>query len=106
MTTISLDKIKLHKEKSEVHKQAEEQELTVSSKSQPDWNKTQQTQLSKQQECVHSLMFACVYLSQNDISLNNMDNLCALLEKLKVKMLPADTPGVSYRNDTAALTYI
>ena len=27
MTTIFLDKIKLHKEKSEVHKQAEEQEL-------------------------------------------------------------------------------
>ena len=50
---------------------------------------------------MHSLMFACIYLSQN-----NMENLCALLEKLKVNMLPGDIPGVRYRNDTATLTYI
>ena len=106
MTTVALDKIKFHKEKSEVHKQAEEQELVVSSKVQPDWNQTRQQQFSKHEQCVHNLMLSCIYLCQNDISLNNIESLCSLLEKLQVNMLPAEVAGVNYRNDTAALCFV
>ncbi len=51
-------------------------------------------------------MFSCVYLCQNDQSLNSFSPLCDLLEKAGVKLLPAEISGVSYRNDNAALTFI
>jgi hypothetical protein len=106
MHTISLDKIKLHKEKSEVHKQGEAQELTVSSGVQPDWHLTKKQQLSKQEQAIHNLMFSCVFLCQQDHSLNSIEPLCVLLEELGIQLLPAETLGVSYRNDTAALLFI
>ena len=106
MQTLSLDKIKLHKEKNEVHKQAELQELTVSSRSQPDWYLTKKNQLSKHEQAVQNLMITCIYLCQQNNSLNSIEPLCVLLEKLGVQLLPAEISGVSYRNDTAALCFI
>ncbi|CAF3984796.1 unnamed protein product, partial [Adineta steineri] len=106
MATLSFDKIKLHKEKSEVHKQAESQELTVSSRSQPNWPSTKQKQLSKQEMAIQSLMLSCIFLCQQDNSLNSIEPLCALLEALNIQLLPAETTGVNYRNDTAALSFL
>ena len=75
MQTLSLDKIKLHKEKNEVHKQAELQELTVSSRSQPYWYLTKKNQLSKHEQAVQNLMITCIYLCQQDNSLNCIEPL-------------------------------
>ncbi|CAF2948053.1 unnamed protein product [Rotaria sp. Silwood2] len=51
-------------------------------------------------------MLSCIYLCQNDNSLNNIELLCILLEKLGVNLLPAEVSGVTYRNDTAALCFV
>ena len=51
-------------------------------------------------------MYSCVYLCQNDQSLNGFTALCSLLEKVSVKLLPAEVSSVSYRNDCAALTFL
>ncbi len=48
-------------------------------------------------------MCSCVYLYQNDHSLNSLSPLCNLLEKIGVKILPSDFCGVNYRNNDAAL---
>jgi hypothetical protein len=106
MKTFSLDKIKLHKEKSEVHKQAEQQELLLSCRAQPGWIVTQQKQLNKHELAIQNLMFTCIYLCQQDQSLNSIDPLCGLLEKLGVELLPAEVSGVNYRNNKAALCFI
>ncbi|CAF5019924.1 unnamed protein product, partial [Rotaria sp. Silwood1] len=82
MRTCSLDKIKLHKEKNEVHKQAEQQELLLSCRAQPGWIATQQKQLNKHELAIQNLMLACIYLCQQNQSLNSIDPLCNLLEKL------------------------
>ena len=47
MITFSLDKIKQHNEKSEVHKQAEPMELYISAGKQPGWHATQKRQINK-----------------------------------------------------------
>jgi hypothetical protein len=106
MKTLSLDKIKLHKEKSEAHKQAEEQELLRTCGAQPGWVVTQQKQLNKHELAIQNLMLACIYLCQQDQSLNSIDPLCDLLEKLGVELLPAEVSGVTYRNSKAALCFI
>ncbi|CAF3475506.1 unnamed protein product, partial [Rotaria sp. Silwood2] len=75
MRTCSLDKIKLHKEKNEVHKKAEQQELLLSCRAQPGWIATQQKQLNKHELAIQNLMLACIYLCQQDQSLNSIDPL-------------------------------
>jgi hypothetical protein len=54
---------------------------------------------------MQNMMFTCVFMCQEDIPLNKIERLMSLLEKLKVGLLPADTSGVSYRNDSAALSF-
>jgi len=105
MTTISLDKIKLHNDKNEVHKQAQDQELVISSRAQPGWLSAQRQQISKHEQTVQNLMFSCIYLCQQDHSLNSIEPLCVLLEKIGVTLLPAEVSGVAYRNDSAALCF-
>ncbi|CAF4511470.1 unnamed protein product, partial [Rotaria socialis] len=106
MTTFSFDKIKHHKEKSEVHKQSEQMELNTSSHVQPNWMATQQQQLNKHEQSIQNLMIACIYLCQQDNSINMLEPLCVLLEKLGVELLPAETSCVSYRNNKAAFCFI
>ena len=105
MTILSLDMIKRHKEESNVHKQAEQQEITLSSGTQPDWIVTQKKVIDKHEEAIQNLMFSCVYLCQQDQPLNDIEPLSSLLEKVGVSLLPAETSGVSYRNDNAALSF-
>ena len=102
MKTLSLDKIKLHRENHEAHKQAEEQELLLSGRAQPNWHLTQHKQLNKHEAAIQNLMRACVHLCQHDISLNCFSPSCILLEGSGVTLLPAEVSGVSYRNDDAA----
>lgn len=104
MKTFSLDKIKIH-QKSLAHKEAEQQELLVSSQAQPDLHLTQHKELNKHQIAIQNLMRACVFLCQQDISLNAFPSLCILLETSGVTLLPAETSGVSYRNKEAALCF-
>jgi hypothetical protein len=106
MTTFSLDKVKLHKDKSEVHRQAEEQELIVSCRTQPGWLLTQQREITKHEQAIQNLMMTCIYLCQQDNSLSSIEPLCILLEKLGVTLLPAEVSGVSYRNSKAAFCFI
>lgn len=106
MTTFSLDKIKNHKEKSEVHKQAEQLELNVSIGKQPDWRQTQKRQINKHQQAIENLMLSCIFLCQEDYSLNSLESLCNLLEKLGVSLLPAEVASVHYRNNKAALCFV
>ncbi|CAF1446311.1 unnamed protein product [Rotaria sordida] len=106
MTNFSVDQIKRHKEESGVHKQAEEEELTVTGGKQPDWITTQKKILSKHEQAIENLMLSCIYLCQQDHPLNDIEPLSALLEKVGVMSLPAETTGVNYRNDTAALCFI
>ncbi|CAF3165477.1 unnamed protein product [Rotaria sp. Silwood2] len=106
MTTFSLHQIKRHKEESGVHKQAEEEELTVTGGKQPDWITTQKKILSKHEQAIENLMLSCIYLCQQDHPLNDIEPLSALLEKVGIMSLPAETTGVNYRNDTAALCFI
>ncbi|CAF1394728.1 unnamed protein product [Adineta ricciae] len=106
MKTLSLDKIKQHKENSEVHKQAEAQELLVPSRLQPDWHVTKQKEVEKHERAVQNLMLSCIYLIQIDSPLACIESLCNLLEKLEVQLLPAQTSGVSYRNNDAAIEFL
>ncbi len=105
MTIFSLDMIKRHKEENGVHKQAEQQEITLSAGTQPDWIKTQKKIIDKHEQAIQNLMLSCVYLCQQDQPLNDIEPLSALLEKVGVISLPAETPGVNYRNDNAALYF-
>jgi hypothetical protein len=102
---MALDKIKDHR-LSEKHREAEQLEIQRTSMAQPDWVTTQSTVLSRQQEAVQNMMFCCVHLCQNDQSLNSFSHLCDLLERVGVKLLPAQISGVSYRNDNSALTFV
>jgi len=97
--------IKRHKEENNVHKQAEQEEITLSSGTQPGWIKTQKKIIDKHEQAIQNLMLSCVYLCQQDQPLNDLELLSALLEKAGVMSLPAETPGVHYRNDTAALCF-
>lgn len=106
MTTLSYDKIKQHKNESIVHKQAEKQELLLSSQTQPNWHRTQQRQLDKHEQAVQNLMLSSIYLCQQDNSLNSIESLCVLLEKLGVSLLPAEVASVSYRNSKAAFCFL
>ncbi|CAF3918967.1 unnamed protein product [Rotaria sp. Silwood1] len=106
MKTLSIDKIKQHKEKSEVHKQAEEQEILLSSRVQPNWHITREKEVGKHEQAIQHLMFACIYLCQEDHPLASIEPLCVLLEKLGVQLLPAQVSGVSYRNSHAAMGFI
>ena len=106
MKIFSLDKIKQHKEKNEMHKKAEEQELLISSKSQPDWEITQEKEVGKHELAIQNLMFACIHVCQQDQSLSSFESLCILLEKLGVQILPAQVSGTSYRNSEAAMSFI
>jgi len=51
-------------------------------------------------------MFSCIFLCQQDYSLNSLEPLCNLIEKLGVTLLPAEVPSVSYRNNKAALCFV
>ena len=102
---LALDKIKEHHSNSR-HQEAQKAELQLTSKSQPDWISTRTHILSQQQESVQNLLYCCIHLCQNDQSLNSFSPLCDLLERVGVKLLPAEISGVSYRNDNAALTFI
>lgn len=97
--------IKRHKEENGVHKQAEHDEITLSVGTQPDWIKTQKKIIDKYEQAIQNLMLSCVYLCQQDQPLNDIEPLSALFEKVGVMSLPAETPGINYRNDTAALAF-
>ena len=100
------DKIKQHKEKSDVHHQAEDHELNISSRVQPMWNETRSKQITKQQQAVQNIIFASIYTCQQYQSLNSLSGLCVLLEKLDVQLLPSEISGVNYRNKDAALMFL
>ncbi|CAF1348456.1 unnamed protein product [Adineta ricciae] len=51
-------------------------------------------------------MASSIYLCQEDNSLNSIESLCVLLEKLDVPLLPAEVARVNYRNGKAALCFI
>jgi hypothetical protein len=104
-SVLALDKIKEH-HLSDAHKKAEELEIQITSKNQTDWISTRTAVLSGQEESIHNLIYSSIYLCQNDHSLNSFTPLCNLLEKVGVKLLPAEVSGVSYRNDSAALTFL
>jgi hypothetical protein len=106
MKTLSLDKVKKHKEESLAHKKAEEFELDLSSRAQPGWLITQQKQLNKYEISIQNLMMICIHLCQHDLSFNSFESSCILLEELGVQLLPAEVSGVSYRNGKAALCFI
>ncbi|CAF1558722.1 unnamed protein product [Rotaria sordida] len=99
MSTISLDKIKLHKDKSDVHKQAEDQELIISSQAQPDWYKTQQQQFrvnllpAEVSGVTYRNDTAALCFLQHIAAVLHQD----LIEKIKnstsLGMLPSDTSG-------------
>ena len=105
MKIFSLDKIKQHKEKNEMHKKAAEQELLIPSKSQPDWQITQEREVEKHELAIQNLMFACIHVCQQDQSLSSFESLC-ILEKLGVQILPGQVSGTSYRNSEAAMGVI
>ena len=102
---LALDKVKEH-HLNERHREAERLEIQRTSMTQPDWISARSTVLTRHEESVMNLIFSCVYLCQNDHSLNSLSPLCNLLEKIGVKLLPAEVSGVSYRNDTAALVFL
>jgi hypothetical protein len=104
ITTFSLDQSKRHKEENGVYKQAEE-ELNITDGKRPDWVTTQKKVVSKHEQAIQNLIFSCIYLCQQDQPLNDIEPLSALLEKIGVVLLPAETTGVNYRNDTAALSF-
>ena len=106
MITFSLDKIKQHKEKSEVHKQTEQLELNISAGQQSDWHATQKRQINKHQQATENLMLSCIFLCQQDYSSNSLEPLCNLVQKLGVTLLPAEVASVSYRNNKAALCFV
>ena len=102
---LALDKIKEHRF-NEKHKEAEQLEVQRTSKNQPDWVSTRTAALSREEESVKNLMYSCIYLCQNDHSLNSFSSLCDLMEKIGVKLLPAEVGGINYRNDNAALIFL
>ncbi|CAF1426981.1 unnamed protein product [Rotaria magnacalcarata] len=102
---LALDKIKEHR-LNEKHREAEQLEVQRTSSNQPDWISTRSNVLSRQEEAVKNLMYSCIHLCQNDHSLNSFSPLCDLLEKVGVKLLPAEVAGISYRNDNAALIFL
>lgn len=102
---LALDKIKEHRS-NEKHREAEQLEVQRTSMEQPGWLSTRAVIHSRQQESIMNLMLASVFLCQTDHSLNSFSHLCDLLEKTGTKLLPAEVSGVSYRNNTAALTFL
>ena len=102
---LALDKIKEHRS-NERHKEAERLEVQRTSMEQPGWRSTQMAVVSRQQESIMNLMFCCVYICQNDHSLNSFTTLCELSEKIGSKLLPSEASGVNYRNDTSALIFL
>lgn len=101
-----LEKIKQHKEKSDVHRQAEETELKISSRAQPTWIETRKKEISKQQQAIHNLMFASINICHQYQSLNSLEPWCIVFEKLGVQILPSQVSGVNYRNNDAALGFL
>ena len=99
-------KIKKHKYESAVHRQAEEIELAESSGTQPTWTQTRSKQISKQQQAVQNIMFACIHICQQDQSLNSLEPLCMLFEQLNIQMIPSASSMVNYRNNDAALCFL
>ena len=71
---LALDKIKEHRF-NEKHKEMEQLEVQRTSKSQPGWVSTRTTAMSRQEESVKNLMYSCIYLYQNDHSLNIFSSL-------------------------------
>ena len=101
-----LDKIKQHKEKSEVHRQAEDLELQISSRTQPNWIETRTKEVSRYKQAVQNLMFTCISICRQYQSLNSFESTCDLLEKLDVQLLPSTSSVVNYRNNDAALSFL
>ncbi|CAF1341874.1 unnamed protein product, partial [Rotaria sordida] len=99
-------KIKEHKHKSEVHRHAEETELKISTRTQPTWIETRAKQISKQEQAVQNLTLASIYICREYQSLNSLEQLCILLEKLGVQLLPSQISGVNYGNNDAALSFL
>lgn len=102
---LKLAKIKEHAA-TNTHKQAEQLELKISSKSQPNWLVAQNKERSKHELAVHNLILSSIYLCQQDQAINSFEKLCILIEALGVKLLPAELGGVSYRNDNAAIEFL
>ncbi|CAF3570525.1 unnamed protein product [Rotaria sp. Silwood1] len=101
-----LYKIKEHKHKSEVHRHAEETELKISARTQPTWIETRAKQISKQEQAVQNLILASIHICRQYQSLNSLEQLCVLLEKLGVQLLPSQISGVNYRNNDVALSFL
>lgn len=100
-----LDKIKKHKG-SQVHEQAADAELEISSRAQPIWPETRAKEVSKQKQAIQNLMFSCIYLCHQYQSLNSLEPLCILFEKLDVQLIPSTLSVVNYRNNDAALGFL
>ena len=100
------DKVKQHKQSSDVHRQAEEIELKISAGMQPTWIQTRTKEISKQEQAVQNLMFASIHICRQYQSLNSLEELCVLLEKLGVHLLPSEISGTNYRNNDAALSFL
>ena len=102
---MKLDKIKQHQQ-SDAYKNAQAQELEITSRLQPKWVDTQTKERSKHQEAIENLIIASIFTCQMDQSLNSFSSLCSLLEKTDVNLLPSEVSDVSYRNAAAALSFL
>ena len=80
--------------------------MDISSQLQPNWPETQSKERSKEEQAIQHLMLASIHICQEYQSLNSLDPLCVLLEKLDVQILPSQLSGVNYRNNDAALFFL
>ena len=99
-------KIKEHQAKHIVHQEAQEAELKIASQVQPNWVTTRAKEVSKQRQAVQNLMFASIYICHQYHSLNSLEPMCVLFEKLGVQILPSTVSVVNYRNDDACLSFL
>ena len=51
-------------------------------------------------------MFASIHICRQYQSLNSLEELRVLLEKLGVHLLPSEISGTNYRNNDAALSFL
>jgi hypothetical protein len=103
---LALNKIKAHALHNEKHIEAQQLELDKKFKFQPDWEATQSKTYSKHQQAIQNMMFSAIFICQQDHPLNSFEALCNLQEKNGINLLPAESSGVSYRNDCAALCFL
>lgn len=97
---MSFAKIKLHREKNQVHQQAEEEEFIISNGKQPSsWCITQQ------QQAIRTLMAIVISIYREDSPLDTLESRCRLMETLGVTALLAEETNVNYRNKDATLVF-